>query len=66
MAGRVKQEADNFSVTAYMRATGKDPLAIEDFERQTRSEATNLMAMGLPVLVSLVFLFSLFVIFAFF
>lgn len=53
-------------VTAYMRATGKDPLAIEDFERQTRSEATNLMAMGLPVLVSLVFLFSLFVIFAFF
>ena len=53
-------------VTAYMRATGKDPLAIEDFERQTRSEATNFMAMGLPVLVSLVFLFSLFVIFAFF
>ncbi len=64
--GRFSRTPVSSMVALYMRATGKDPLAIEDFERQTRSEATNLMAMGLPVLVSLVFLFSLFVIFAFF
>jgi multicomponent Na+:H+ antiporter subunit D len=48
----------------YMKATGKDRLAIEDFKRETRPEATSLMPMGMPVFLGLVFVFSLFVVFA--
>ena len=52
-------------VTAYMRATGKGRVAIENFRKETSPEATNLMPMGVPVLISIVFLFSLFVLFVF-
>lgn len=51
-------------VTLYITAKGKDHLAIEDFKRETRPEATNLVPMGVPVFLSIVFLFSLFVVFA--
>ncbi len=51
-------------VTLHMRATAKDSLAIQEFKRETRPEATSLMPMGASVLVSLVFLFLLFVVFA--
>jgi multicomponent Na+:H+ antiporter subunit D len=52
-------------VTAYMRATGKGRVAIENFRKETSPEATNLMPTGVPVLISIVFLFSLFVLFVF-
>ena len=48
----------------YVKATGKDRLAIEDFKRETRPEATNLVPIGVPVFLSIVFLFSLYVVFA--
>jgi multicomponent Na+:H+ antiporter subunit D len=51
-------------VTLYIRAKGKGHLAIEDFKGETSPEASSLMPMGASVLVSLVFLFSLFVVFA--
>ena len=51
-------------VTLYMRVTGKD-FATEKFKRQTRPEATSLAPTGTAVLLSLVFLFLLFVVFVF-
>jgi multicomponent Na+:H+ antiporter subunit D len=53
-------------LTLYMKATGKGRLIIEDFKRGTSPEASNLMPTGVPVLISIGFLFSLFVVFAFF
>ncbi len=52
-------------VISYMKMRGKDPLAIEEFRKQTTPEAASFNPMGLPVLISLVFLFALFVIFVF-
>lgn len=49
----------------YMRAAGKDSLAVEGFKQEISPEATSLMPMGAPVFVILVFVFSLFVVFAF-
>jgi multicomponent Na+:H+ antiporter subunit D len=63
--GRLSRTPVTSLVTLYMRVTGKDGRAIEGFRQETRPEATSLMAMGVPVLVSIVFLFSLFVVFAF-
>ena len=64
--GRLSTTPVTSLVTLYMRAKGKNSLAIEDFKQETRPEATNLLPMGVPVFISIVFLFSLFVIFAFF
>ncbi len=52
-------------VISYMKMRGKDPLAIEEFRKQTTPEAASFNPMGLPVFISLVFLFALFVIFVF-
>jgi hypothetical protein len=62
--GRLSRAPLTSVVSLYMKAMGKDG-AIEEFKRETSPEATSLMAMGVPVFVSLVFLFSLFVVFAF-
>ena len=51
-------------VALYMRVKGKGRLAIENFRRETRPEATCLMPTGVPVLISIAFLFALFVVFA--
>ena len=64
--GRLSRTPVSSLLALYMKATGKDRLAIEDFKRETRPEATTLLPMGMPVFISIVFLFSLFVIFAFF
>ncbi|NVM20640.1 MAG: Na(+)/H(+) antiporter subunit D [Desulfobacterales bacterium] len=50
-------------IAVYMRARGRDRLAIESFRKETRPEAATLMPVGTPVFISLVFLFSLFVLF---
>jgi multicomponent Na+:H+ antiporter subunit D len=62
--GRLSKAPITALVTVYMRAKGRDHLAIENFRKETRPEATNLMPTGVPVLISIVFLFSLFVVFA--
>lgn len=64
--GRLSRTPVRSLLALYMKATGKDRLAIEDFKRETSPEATTLLPMGMPVFISIVFLFSLFVIFAFF
>ncbi len=64
--GRLSTTPVTSLVTLYMRAKGKNRLAIEDFKRETRPEAINLVPMGVPIFISIVFLFSLFVVFAFF
>ncbi len=64
--GRFSRTPVSSMVTLYMRATGKDRRSIEDFRREANPEATTLLPMGMPVFISIVFLFSLFVIFAFF
>jgi len=64
-AGRLSRRPLTSLASLYMKAMGKDRVAIEKFERETSPEATSLMAMGVSVFVSLVFLFSLFVVFAF-
>jgi multicomponent Na+:H+ antiporter subunit D len=63
--GKLSQTPVSSLKTFYMKATGKDSVAIEDFKQETRPEATSLMPMGVPVLVSIVFLFALFAVFAF-
>lgn len=63
--GRFSRAPVSSIVTLYMKATGKDRRSIEDFRREARPEATTLLPMGMPVFISIVFLFSLFVIFAF-
>jgi multicomponent Na+:H+ antiporter subunit D len=63
--GRLSRAPLTSVVSLYMKALGKDGVAIEEFKRETSPEATSLMAMGVPVFVSLVFLFSLFVVFTF-
>jgi len=63
--GRLSKAPLTSVVSLYMKAMGKDRVAIEEFKRETGPESTSLMAMGVPVFVSLVFLFSLFVVFAF-
>lgn len=64
--GRFSRTPVSSMVTLYMKATGKDRRSIEDFRRKARPEATTLLPMGMPVFISIVFLFSLFVTFAFF
>ena len=63
--GRFSRAPLTSVVSFYMKTMGKDGVAIEEFKRETSPEATSLMAMGVSVFVSLVFLFSLFVVFAF-
>jgi len=63
--GRLSRRPLTSLVSLYMKAMGKDRVAMEEFEQETSPEATSLMAMGVPVFVSLVFVFSLFVVFAF-
>jgi multicomponent Na+:H+ antiporter subunit D len=53
-------------VTSYMRATGEDGSAVKAFGKQTPPEAATFTPMGVPVVISLVFLFSLVLVFAFF
>jgi multicomponent Na+:H+ antiporter subunit D len=62
--GRLSRTPISSLVTLYMRATGKG-VATEAINRETRSEATSLAPMGAAVFISLVFVFSLFVVFAF-
>ena len=64
--GRFSRTPVSSMLTLYMRAMGKDRRSIEDFRREARPEATTLLPMGVPVFISIVFLLSLFVIFAFF
>jgi multicomponent Na+:H+ antiporter subunit D len=63
--GRLSRTPVSSLVTWYMRAIGKGRRAVEDFMQQTKPETANLVPMGVPVLVSIAFLFSLFVVFAF-
>jgi len=51
-------------VISYMRARGKDPMSIDEFRRETAPDSTSFSPMGLPVFISLLFIFSLFVVFA--
>ena len=62
--GRLSRTPVSSLVTLYMRATGRDRGSIEDIKREARPEATNLVPMGVPVFLSIFFLFSLFVVFA--
>jgi multicomponent Na+:H+ antiporter subunit D len=52
-------------VISYMKVRGKDPAQIEAFRNQTTPEAASFNPMGVPVFISLIFLFSLFLIFVF-
>ena len=63
--GRLSRTPITSLVTLYMKVTGRASAAIEELKRQTRPESTTLMSMGVPVFMSIVFLFSLFVTFAF-
>lgn len=63
--GRLSRTPVTTLVTAYMRATGRGRVAIENFRKETMQEASTLTPMGMPVFISLVFLFSLFVLFVF-
>ena len=63
--GRFSRRPLTSLVSLYMKTMGKDRVAIEEFKQETSPEATSLMAMGVSVFVSLVFLFSLFVVFTF-
>ncbi len=62
--GQLSRTPVSSLLAVYMRATGKDRIAIEEFKRETAPEATSLMPMGMPVFLGLVFVFSLFVVFA--
>lgn len=48
----------------YMKARGRDRMAIEEFREQITPEAASLSPMGVPVFISLIFVFLLFVVFA--
>jgi multicomponent Na+:H+ antiporter subunit D len=48
----------------YMKARGKDQVAIDEFRNQVTPEAATLSPMGLPVLISLVLMFLLFLVFS--
>ncbi len=50
-------------VISYMRVRGKDPLAIEEFRGETAPDRTSFSPMGVPVFISLLFVFSLFLVF---
>jgi multicomponent Na+:H+ antiporter subunit D len=63
--GRLSRRPLTSLVSLYRKAMGKDHVAVEEVEQETSPETTSLMAMGVPVWVSLIFLFSLFVVFAF-
>jgi multicomponent Na+:H+ antiporter subunit D len=63
--GRLSRTPVTSLLTLYVKATGKKDLVIEDLKGDTRPEATTLLPMGVPVLISIVFLFSLFVLFVF-
>ena len=64
--GQLSRTPVSSLATLYVKAKGKDHLAIvENFKRGAKPEATSLMPMGASVLVSLVFVFSLFAVFAF-
>jgi len=52
-------------IILYMKATGSDQIAIEKFRKQRTPETVSFNPMGIPVFVSLIFLFLLFVVFAF-
>ncbi|MBE9571767.1 MAG: Na(+)/H(+) antiporter subunit D [Proteobacteria bacterium] len=62
--GQLSRTPISSLVTLYMRATGKGS-APEAFNKETRPEETSLAPMGTAVFLSLVFVFSLFVVFAF-
>jgi multicomponent Na+:H+ antiporter subunit D len=51
-------------VVSYMRMRGKDAFDIEEFRKQTTPEETSFSPMGVPVFISLLFVFSLFLVFA--
>jgi multicomponent Na+:H+ antiporter subunit D len=65
--GRLSRTPISSLVTLYVKATGKGSAAVVavEGERETRPEATSLAPMGAAVFLSLLFLFSLFVVFAF-
>jgi multicomponent Na+:H+ antiporter subunit D len=63
--GRLSRTPVTTLITVYMRATGRGGVAIENFRKETSPEATSLISTGMPVLISIVFLFSLFVLFVF-
>ena len=50
-------------VNYYMRAAGRDPLKIAEFQQQITPERANIVPMGTGVLVSLLVLLSLFITF---
>jgi multicomponent Na+:H+ antiporter subunit D len=62
--GQLSRTPISSLVTLYMRATSKGS-APEAFNKETRPEETSLVPMGTAVFLSLVFVFSLFVVFAF-
>ncbi len=62
--GQLSRTPISSLMTLYMRVTGKG-FATEALNTETRPEATSLAPMGTAVLLSLVFLFLLFVVFVF-
>ena len=64
LVGALSKNPVSSLVTYYMRRAGKDNLAIEDFKRETRPEVTNLIPMGVTVIISMAVLFLLFLAFA--
>jgi multicomponent Na+:H+ antiporter subunit D len=62
--GQLSRTPISSFVTLYVRATGK-AFGAGAFNKETRPEEANLAPMGTAVLLSLVFVFSLFVVFAF-
>jgi len=63
--GRLSKEPLSALIIAYIKARGGDRFEIEEFMRQAAPEGVSLSPMGMPVLISLVFLFLLFVAFVF-
>jgi multicomponent Na+:H+ antiporter subunit D len=63
--GKLSRTPITSLLTLYVKATGKGTAVTEDLKPEARPEATTLIPMGMPVLISLVFLFSLFVLFVF-
>jgi multicomponent Na+:H+ antiporter subunit D len=61
--GQKSRKPITFIATLTMKAMGKGEPSINDLDRGARPEEVSLMPMGVPVFLSIVFLFLLFVVF---
>jgi multicomponent Na+:H+ antiporter subunit D len=61
--GQMSRKPITFIATLTMKAMGKGKPGVNDLDRGARPEEVSLMPMGVPVFLSIVFLFLLFVVF---